>query len=76
MNELKCVKCRNQRICKYCNDMKNKQEYIDNVPNEDTLSPITITISCSQFNEYKGERDNPFMCKSFQNKSYIKSKNI
>lgn len=49
MSELKCKSCRNENICKWCSDMKFKQEQIEKIPITKGLTPITINIECKSF---------------------------
>lgn len=49
MSELKCRSCRNEKICKWCSDMKFKQEQIERIPVAKELTPITISIVCKNF---------------------------
>lgn len=59
MNELKCKNCKNENICKWCSDMKYKQEQIDKIPITKGLTPITINIECKSF-ERKALKENGF----------------
>lgn len=49
MSEIKCKSCRNESICKWCNDMKFKQEQIDKIPVTRGLTPVRIEIECESY---------------------------
>ena len=55
----KCEDCRNENICKYCGDMREKREQVDKIPTPTIkgLSPIKITISCKNFEKKPLKQD-------------------
>ena len=55
----KCEDCRNESICKYCGDMREKREQVDKIPTPTIkgLSPIKITISCKNFEKKPLKQD-------------------
>lgn len=45
----KCENCRFSDICKWCGDMKMKQEEVLKIPLCKGLTPIRINITCRNF---------------------------
>ena len=61
MSELICTNCRNEDICKWCSDMKFKQEQVDNIPVTKELTPVTINIDCKSFQRKALKQDGCFI---------------
>lgn len=57
MNEIKCKSCRNESICKWCSDMKFKQEQIDKIPITKGLTPVRINIECKSYERKTTKQD-------------------
>lgn len=55
----KCEDCKNEDICKWCDDMKFKQEEVLKIPITKGLTPININITCRNF-EKKAQRQDGF----------------
>ena len=49
----KCDKCKHSDICKWCESMKQQQNAVDKIVEENCCvwSPITIKVECSKFEE-------------------------
>ena len=45
----KCEECRHQSICKWCDDMRVKQEEVSKIPVCKGLTPIRINITCVNY---------------------------
>lgn len=62
----KCEDCKNSDICKWCDDMKMKQEEVSKIPLCKGLTPISINVTCKNFNR-KATRQDGF---NFKNVNY------
>lgn len=49
LNNHKCENCKHSNICKWCEDMKIKQEDVAKIPVTKELTPIRIHVSCDSF---------------------------
>lgn len=49
IEENNCDKCENIDICKWCEEMKITQEYVNNIPKVKVLTPIRIKVTCDSF---------------------------
>lgn len=51
-----CENCRLDKICKYCEDMKEKEDRVMNITSE-PLSPVEISVTCNSFESRKTKQD-------------------
>lgn len=53
----KCENCKNVDICKWCSDMKKKQDEVVRIRDGEAFTPISINISCRNFERKTTKRD-------------------
>lgn len=64
----KCEDCKNLSICKWCEDMRMKQEEVSKIPVCKGLTPISINVTCESFQRKVTKQDGFDFAKAFYNK--------